>query len=115
MEEFIPFAQTIFEAVISGQWWLAVATLFAALALVVRRFPDKLPASLGTVPGVILLTFGLSFGGGLANALAAGAAFSWEVIRTALSIGGAAVGGWAALETLARYFFPQLFPPKDEA
>lgn len=106
MEEFIPFASQIFDAVVHGQWWAAVSAVLAALAFFVRKHPERLPDKLQSVPVLVGLTFGLSFAGGLVNALAAGAGLSWVVVQTAIQIAFAAIGGWAGVELVLKLWFP---------
>lgn len=110
IEEIVPHAQLVLDAVVVGRWWSAVAAALAILALLVKRYGAKLWAPLATTPGVILSTFLLAFFGGLANSFAAGVEFSLAAITTAASIGLSAAGGWGALEVLWKTVKPKADP-----
>ena len=100
----VELAQAILSHVVAGQWWPAAAAGVAALGIVVRRWGAELWPVLGTVPGMIGSSFLLAFSGGILNVLAAGDAITAAVIWTALQIGGAAAGGWVAVEKLVAWW-----------
>lgn len=99
-DAWIPLAKELLDAMVNGAWWQAAAAALALIGFGLRRFGPSIWPPLGTVPGVIITSFVLAFGGGLLNALAAGTGLDWPTIWTALKIGGSAAGGWGALELI---------------
>ena len=103
VDPLLVIAGEILSAVMEGNWWIAVSSALALLAMVQRRFGERIWKPLASVPATIIGSFLFSFLGGVTNALAAGVAISWPVIAKALEIGFAAAGGWGALELLWRW------------
>lgn len=97
MEELIPYAGPLLEAILNGQWWMAASVVVAALTLSLRLIPYP---PIKTAPVQVIGSFLLAMAGGILNVLAAGAEITSDVLVTALQIGaaaGAAVGGIPAL------------------
>lgn len=103
VDPLLVIAGEILSAVVEGNWWIAVSSALALLAMVQRRFGERIWKPLASVPATIIGSFLFSFLGGVTNALAAGVTVSWPVVATALEIGFAAAGGWGALELLWRW------------
>ncbi len=95
-ESLLDLAKPIYEAVMSGQWWLAAAAALILSVALLRRWAPW--PWLKDGPGVALLTVGASFAGALATALAAGQAMTGGLAWMAAGVAFAAIGGYSALK-----------------
>lgn len=100
----LELAKPVFDAVMSGQGWLAAALALVLTVGAARRYlPAWFPKRMGWIKsdaGSTLSTFLLSLGGAFATAFAAGAAPSMLIAKTALGVAIAAAGGYQALKHL---------------
>lgn len=98
----VALARALFDAVMSGQWFLATSIGLMVLVFGLRRLPW---APLQTDVGGVLLNFGSSLALAFFTSAAAGVGFSVPVLLTALEVsGGAAV----AYMLLKKFAFPLL-------
>ncbi len=97
------FLQTVFDAVMHGQWWAAAAAgVVFACALARKYMPTSMTT--GTKGDIIgtSMAFVMAFAGAVATwALAPGAAMSGAVMITALKVGVAAIGGYTIIHKVA--------------
>ena len=96
-------AKSIFDAVMHGQWWAALAAgVIMACALARKYMPDSWKTGTrGDIIGVSTV-FLMSFAGAIATwAIAPGAVMSLAVISTAFKVAAAAIGGWTILHKVA--------------
>lgn len=97
--------QTIFDAVMHGQWWVAAAAGVIMVCALVRKY---MPAawSVGTTGDIIgtAMAFIIAFAGSIAAwAAAPGAVLSGTVVLTAAKIGVAAIGGYTIIHKVASW------------
>ncbi len=101
----LDLARPIFDAVMHGQWWLGAALAVVFVTAATRRYlPDAYGGKFarGDVGGLIT-AFLIAFGGALATTFAApGAVMSGAVLLVGLKVGLGAVGGFVALNQLAK-------------
>lgn len=97
----LDLARPVYEAVMSGQWYLAAAlALVLAVALVRRYAGPKVPFLHSDAGGALLALVG-SYGGAVATALAAGGAvMSPHLAWVALTVAIAAAGGYSLIKKL---------------
>src|SRR4051812_12935448 len=80
-------AKALFDAVMSGQWFLAAALGLMLVVFGLRQLP--VPA-LKTDAGGVLLNFGTSLSLALATAALAGTAFTWPAFWVAVNLAATA-------------------------
>jgi hypothetical protein len=102
----LDYARPLFDAVVHGQWWAAAAAGVVLACAAARKY---MPAEWKTgLKGDIVGTataFLMAFAGAVGTwAVAPGATMSAAVFLTALKIGAAAIGGYTALHTFAKWF-----------
>jgi hypothetical protein len=100
-------ARMVFDAIMSGHWWAAVAYGVILTVALTRRY--AFPASWkegvrGDIVGTAV-AFVLAFAGAIATTAAApGAAMTGAVIMTALKIGAVAIGGYTVVHKVVSWF-----------
>lgn len=104
-------AKLAYDAVMSGEYFVAAAFGVVVVLAVARRYGPKLWAPLGSKVATYLMLIAISFAGSVANALAAGEAFSFELLKTAALIAAAAGGGFGAAKHLL--VLPLLVPLRE--
>lgn len=110
-------AKALFDAVMSGQWFLAASVALVLLVMGLRSLPW---APLKTDAGGVLLNFGTSLGLALATVAVAGVAFTGPVFWTAFNLAATGAGLYTLAKKLAWPlllkipFVAALFPPKAD-
>lgn len=113
----LELARALFDAVMSGQWFLSASLALMLIVLGLRQLPVPF---LKTDAGGVLLNFGTSLSLGLATTALAGASFSWPMFWVALNLAATAAGVYTLLKKLALPmllkipFLAALFPPKAD-
>lgn len=103
----VPYAKVVFEAVTTGNWWLAATALLILVVAVVRMYgkkihellPDDSPLDapfyflFDTKIGGWVLNFLTTFAGGLATAVLAHQPITWALVKPVLmvALSGAAI------------------------
>jgi hypothetical protein len=90
-------AKQLFEAVMSGNWALVVAAALVAVVFALRKLP--VPFFQSDAGGVVLAFVG-ALSGGMANAFAAGANFTWALFLKTAQVAFVAMGGYVGLKKL---------------
>lgn len=90
----VEFVRSIYDAVMSGRYVLAVVLALMGAVLLARRLRPSWFA--GDVRGTAL-ALGLSVLGALGTALGAGKPVDWSLLAMALGVGLAAIGGWSGV------------------
>lgn len=98
--DLIEMARPVFNAIMSGQYWLATAGALVLAVALLRRYGVKRWAWLGSSAGAAVLVIVGAFGAALGSTLAAGAAMSGSVAWVALKVALAAAGGFSLLKAL---------------
>lgn len=96
----LDLAKPVFEAVMSGQGWLAAALALVFAVTAARRYGAGRVPFLGSKLGGAMLNLLLSFGGAAATALMAGAAASFALAFTALKVSVAAAMSYELIKEL---------------
>lgn len=96
----LDLAKPVFEAVMSGQGWLAAALALVLLVTAARRYGAVRFPFLGSKLGGVALNLLLSFGGAAATAIMAGASASFGLAFTALKVAVAAASGFELVKEL---------------
>lgn len=94
-------AKPVFDAVRSGNGWLAAALALVLLVAGARRYGAKRFPWLTSKSGGAAANVLLSFGGMLATAFAAGSAPTWALALTSLKVSIVAAGGFTLIKELA--------------
>jgi len=97
MEE---FARLLLDAVQSRNYALLVALVVVLAVYLLRKFGGSRLPFLRTDRGGALLVLGVALAGAVANALAAGAPFSGELLLTAVRVALTAAGGFTLVKRL---------------
>lgn len=97
----IDLARPVFDQIMAGHWLAATAlALVLAVALLKRYAPGKLGELVHSDAGGALSTLLMAFGGALATATMGGAAWSWSMLWTALTVAVTAAGGYSLIKKL---------------
>lgn len=97
----LDLARPVFDEVMKGHYIAATAlALILAVALVKRYAPGSIGKFVHSDMGGSLTTMLMAMAGAVATATVGGAAFSWGILTTALTVGIAAMGGYTAIKRL---------------
>lgn len=94
----VEIARALYDAVMSGQWFLAASIGLMVLVFGLRRLPW---APLRTDVGGVLLNFGSSLALAFFTSAAAGAPFSIPVVLAALEVSGGAAVAYMLIKKFA--------------
>lgn len=90
----------LFDAVMGGNFALVAALALVLIVFVLRKFVGPKVPFLASDAGGVVLAFLSAFGGALATAFGAHAAFSLALLFKAAQVAFLAMGGYAALKKL---------------
>ena len=96
-------AQSIFEALTSGNWKMLALLILVAVLWVGRHYGSKLPKIgkyIGSRRGGAAMALLTGMVGVVGSAAASGAAITWPVVQHGFTVGLGMAGGWSVVKSL---------------
>lgn len=98
----LDLAQPVFDQVMHGNYFAATCLALVLAVALVKRYSGA--GNFGQLVhsnvGGLVTTFAMAFFGALATATMAGAPWTWLMVKTAGTVGAAAIGGYTAAKIL---------------